>query len=124
MISLLFKKEYNPILWAPKPVVERSPGVPLPKAPSQQTAVRKAPVIGVLGVKGGVGATTIAVNLAFAMSKRFGSATLIDANLQQPDTALMLGRESNYSLIDLMQRQELSREVFDACCIDASDLGA
>src|SRR5438105_3154382 len=91
MISLLFKKEYNPITWAPKPAAERSPGVPLPKAPSQQTVVRKAPVIGVLGVKGGAGATTIAINLAFAMSKRYGSATLIDANLQQPDTAAMLG---------------------------------
>src|SRR5580658_8825890 len=43
------------------------------------------PVVGVLGAKGGSGATTIAVNLAVAIASMRVRTTLIDANLQQPD---------------------------------------
>src|SRR5690606_36824899 len=52
-----------------------------------------APVIGILGAKGGVGSTTIAINLAATMIGEGLDAPLADLNLQQPDVALMLGKQ-------------------------------
>jgi len=75
-------------------------------------------VIGVLGAKGGAGATTIAVNLSSAFGQA-GSTTLLDANLQQPDAALILAREPRFSLLDLLTRApEIEQQVFEACCCE------
>lgn len=92
------------------------------EAASSHCAVAAAqfasPVIGVLGAKGGVGATTLAANLAAAVSQREGAATLIDANLQHPDAAVVLGCEPKNSLLDLLGREnQLDRQLLDACCI-------
>ncbi len=79
-------------------------------------------VVGVLGAKGGVGATTTAINLSVALSRQVGSTILLDANMQQPDAAVMLGREPKYSLLDLLQRaDELDASVLDACLIPVAD---
>jgi pilus assembly protein CpaE len=72
-------------------------------------------VIGVLGAKGGVGATTIAINLASALVAEFGASTLLDSNLQQPDAANILGADVKYSLLDLLARKEFSADILDAC---------
>jgi len=80
-------------------------------------------IIGVLGSKGGVGATTLAVNLSTALSlvSKSGSVVLVDANLQQPDVALMLAAKTDYSLMDLVQRPAIERKVFEACSIPVAD---
>lgn len=78
----------------------------------------QAPVVGVLGSKGGVGATTLALNLAVAcaQSEPAESVTLVDANLQQPDVALLLAREPENSLVELVVRaDEVNEKMFDAC---------
>lgn len=77
---------------------------------------RKSPIIGVLGAKGGVGATTIALNLTAALSADSNGAMLIDANLQQPDAAVMLGLESKYGLLDLLERRaDVDANIVNAC---------
>jgi pilus assembly protein CpaE len=71
--------------------------------------------IGVLGAKGGCGTTTVALNLTAAISRN-ASCSLIDANLQNPDSAVFLGRQSKYSLVDLIERhRELNAALFEAC---------
>lgn len=71
-------------------------------------------IFGVLGCKGGVGATTLAVNLACAFTK--GSTTLIDTNLQQPDAAIILAQEPEFTLLDLISRNTaIDKQVFEAC---------
>ncbi|HEY9786459.1 MAG TPA: AAA family ATPase [Candidatus Obscuribacterales bacterium] len=83
-----------------------------------------SPVIGVLGSKGGVGATTVAVNLGASFALAGGASartTLIDANFQQPDAALILSKDPVNTLSDLIQRSEhMSRQMFDACCYEVS----
>lgn len=75
--------------------------------------------IGVLGAKGGIGATTLAINLAFALSQRCPSrdwVTLIDCNLQQPDAALMLACKPRHSILELLKRTgRLDESTIDAC---------
>ncbi len=49
------------------------------------------PVIGVTGGKGGVGKTTVAVNLAAALVARSKKVALIDADVDAPNAAILLG---------------------------------
>lgn len=74
-------------------------------------------MIGVLGVKGGVGTTTVSVNLACALAQlRAYQVTLFDANVQQPDAACLLNRHPRFSILDLLSRQTLDDELLAACC--------
>jgi pilus assembly protein CpaE len=82
----------------------------------------KAPVIGILGGKGGAGATTMAVNLAAALAMANVKTTVIDADLQQPNAAIQLGVQPVHSLVELLERtSDLDRQVYDACCIELLD---
>lgn len=92
-----------------------------PSSELEPSSSVKKPVIGVIGAKGGVGATTTAINLSLAISRQCRSTILIDANLQQPDAAVVLGRQPRYSLLDLLQRKdEIDLSVLDACLLPVS----
>ncbi len=77
----------------------------------------KVKVIGVLGAKGGVGATTISINLAaaLALSSQKNTISLLDANLQQPDASCLLNCNPRFSLLDLTRRSAVDAEVIAAC---------
>jgi pilus assembly protein CpaE len=84
------------------------------------TSVNKNLGIGVLGVKGGVGATTLAINLATALAelaqRENARSCLLDLNLQQPDIACLLNVKPKYSLSELILRAEhLNADILDAC---------
>ncbi|MBP9091171.1 P-loop NTPase [bacterium] len=87
----------------------------LSKSELQTTA--KVKVIGVLGAKGGVGATTISINLAaaLALSSQKNTISLLDANLQQPDASCLLNCNPRFSLLDLTRRSAVDAEVIAAC---------
>ena len=60
-------------------------------------------VFAFVGAKGGVGATTIAVNVATALAKRKpGSTLLIDLNVACGDAAVFLGSEPRFSVLDAL----------------------
>jgi pilus assembly protein CpaE len=61
-------------------------------------------IIVVTGHKGGVGTTTIAVNLIQALAESStGRLALIDLGRPFPDVGTFLDQESNYSIVDLIQ---------------------
>jgi pilus assembly protein CpaE len=65
---------------------------------------RKGRIIVVTGHKGGVGATTVAVNLAEALAELLGErVALVDLGRPFPDVGNFLDQESNYSITDLIQ---------------------
>ena len=65
---------------------------------------RQGRIIVVTGHKGGVGSTTIAINLAQAVvESSAASVALIDLGRPFPDVATFLDQESNYSIVDLIQ---------------------
>jgi pilus assembly protein CpaE len=65
---------------------------------------RQGKIVVVTGHKGGVGSTTIAVNLAQALvESSTGQVALIDLGRPFPDVGTFLDMESNYSIVDLIQ---------------------
>jgi pilus assembly protein CpaE len=57
----------------------------------------------VVGPKGGVGATTLAVNLALVLSEnRSGAVVLVDADLIAGDTTIYLDMTPQYTMLDLV----------------------
>jgi len=69
---------------------------------------QQVPVIAVASGKGGVGKTTVAVNLALALTARGQRAGLIDADLYGPDVPRMMG---------LRRRAEASRRRASRCLL-------
>lgn len=85
--------------------------------PELQTAIRRllgnlAPavrgdVFAFIGAKGGVGTTTVAVNIATALAQATREATLlIDLNVACGDAAVFLGTEPRFSLVDALENIE------------------
>src|SRR6266850_2498067 len=59
--------------------------------------------IAVLGAKGGVGATTLAVNVALVLSEqKSGAVVLVDADLRAGDTTIYLDMTPQYTILDLV----------------------
>jgi len=59
--------------------------------------------VAVLGTKGGVGATTLAVNLALLLTEpRSGGVVLVDADLRAGDTTIYLDMTPQYTILDLV----------------------
>lgn len=60
-------------------------------------------VFAFIGAKGGVGATTIAVNVATALARKEADSTLlIDLNVACGDAAVFLGSEPRFSVLDAL----------------------
>ena len=63
-----------------------------------------ARVLGVLGAKGGVGATTVACNLADGLSKQTGQRVLLaDFDIHCGSISFVMGVESNYTALDALE---------------------
>lgn len=69
---------------------------------AQRAAPVEGEVFAFVGAKGGVGATTLAVNVATALSKQ-GSALFIDLHLAGGDASLYLGANSSFSILDALE---------------------
>ncbi|MBN2477121.1 MAG: P-loop NTPase [Pirellulales bacterium] len=63
------------------------------------------------GAKGGVGTTTIAVNLAIAAERKGLRTVLVDADEDGGDVALLCGLEERYTIADVLSGRRTVREV-------------
>ncbi len=78
----------------------------------QRVTTTESRVIAVIGAKGGVGATTIAVNLAEAFAKANGDALLIDLNLASGDASVFLGVEPRFTILEALENTHRLDEAF------------
>jgi len=75
-------------------------------------------VIMVFSPKGGVGSTTVAVNLAISLHNEETRAVLIDADLQFGDVSLFLNEHGKNSILDLSSRvDELEEDIVESVMI-------
>jgi pilus assembly protein CpaE len=67
----------------------------------------------IVGAKGGVGATTVAVNLASALAKAAPDSTLlVDMNVACGDAAVFLGAEPRFSVLDALENVQRLDEAY------------
>jgi pilus assembly protein CpaE len=87
------------------------------------SAARGGSVIAVSGARGGVGTTTVAVNLALQLSAATrGHVVLLDLHLQQGTTALMLGVKSVGGLRIALEQPERADALFlDRVCVEVNE---
>jgi pilus assembly protein CpaE len=77
-------------------VIARRKGLALPGKAT-------APLVAVLGPKGGTGKTLVATNLAVALAQRDANVVLVDLDLQFGDIGLALGLSPEVTMYDLMR---------------------
>jgi pilus assembly protein CpaE len=71
---------------------------------TQGASGSKGQVFAFVGAKGGVGTTTVAVNVASALAQiEPGSTLLVDLHLAYGDAAVFLGTEPRYSVLDALE---------------------
>ncbi|MGC4081817.1 MAG: AAA family ATPase [Vicinamibacterales bacterium] len=69
-------------------------------------------VYAVIGAKGGVGTTTIAVNLAAALAHALDDALLVDLNFAAGDAAVFLGVEPRFTVAEALENTHRLDEAF------------
>jgi pilus assembly protein CpaE len=78
----------------------------------QQAVPTEGRVFAIVGAKGGVGATTIAVNLAQAFAHTSGEVLLIDLNLSSGDTGTFFGAEPRFTVLEALGNTHRLDEAF------------
>jgi len=100
-LAQAIERAYNSIQAEPTP-----PPMPAPSQayPGAQYPIPSAPdghVVGVLGFKGGVGKTTIAVNLGVGLAQAGKKVVVVDTNLYFGDVSVFLNTRGQHTIIDL-----------------------
>jgi pilus assembly protein CpaE len=65
-----------------------------------------------VGAKGGVGTTTMAVNVATVLARSKARVLLMDLHLAHGDTSVLLGAEPRFSLVDALENTHRLDEAF------------
>lgn len=69
------------------------------------------PVVVLYSPKGGVGTSTLAINLAIAIQREYGEVVLMDGNLQFGDIAVNLNLKTKRTMIDVIHEGQLDLEL-------------
>ena len=80
--------------------------LPALQAPAQLNAGRNGKLIAVFAPKGGTGVTTLAVNLALALTTPEAPTVLVDADLQFGDVCAFLNLQPRLTLVDMTASTE------------------
>ena len=97
-----------------EPVAQAELVAAVRRVSEQLEAPSAGQVFGIVGAKGGVGTTTVAVNLAVELAQIApGQTLLIDLQLSHGDAAVMLGVEPRFSVVDALENaHRLDEAVF------------
>jgi pilus assembly protein CpaE len=93
---ITFPQSPEQVAFTLQKVIARRKGLALPGRAA-------APLIAILGPKGGTGKTLIATNLAVALAQRDANVVLVDLDLQFGDIGLALGLSPERTMYDLMK---------------------
>jgi pilus assembly protein CpaE len=98
----------------PEPISVTELQAALKRLGSSAAGPSRGEMFAFIGAKGGVGATTIAVNVATALAKSSSESTLlVDLNAMCGDAAVFLGEEPRFSVLDALENvQRLDASYF------------
>jgi ATP-binding protein involved in chromosome partitioning len=85
---------------APLPVMDQKPAAARPSAPTPKKYPNLGKIIAVSSGKGGVGKSTVAVNLAVSLAKSGSRVGLMDADIYGPNIPRMMGVTGQPSVIN------------------------
>src|SRR5687767_1881554 len=86
------------------PITRDELNAALARIAAQRPACRRGDVFAVIAAKGGVGATTVAVNVATMLNQLHPASTLLmDLHLTYGDAAIYLGAEPRFSTLDALE---------------------
>lgn len=81
-----------------------------------KNGAEQSAIVGIVGAKGGVGASTLAFNLTVALSDFASQVTLVDADFQQPALSILTAHDPVYTIADLFSKgNHIEANVFEAC---------
>jgi pilus assembly protein CpaE len=83
-----------------KPVLTVNPG----NGSTPIAGLKAGKIISVYSPKGGVGTTTLAVNLAITLQKEETPVVLVDGNMEFGDVSVFLNKKTSNSIVDLAPR--------------------
>lgn len=100
-LAQAIERAYNSIQAEPTPPPMPAPSQAWPGAQWPAPPSSEGHVITVLGFKGGVGKTTIAVNLGVGLAQANKKAVVVDTNLYFGDVSVFLNTRGQHTIIDL-----------------------
>ncbi|HXD16368.1 MAG TPA: AAA family ATPase [Vicinamibacterales bacterium] len=86
----------------PEPLAAETVNAALSRLIAQRAVPVGGQVFAFIGAKGGVGTTTLAVNVASALARSRASTLFIDLHPAYGDAAVLLGAEPRFSLLDAL----------------------
>lgn len=96
----------------PEPLTAAAIQASLGRVVVPQAVPVQSRVYAVIGAKGGVGTTTIAVNLAAALARTLDGALLMDLNFAAGDAAVFLGVEPRFTVAEALENTHRLDEAF------------
>jgi pilus assembly protein CpaE len=99
--------------WVANPVTAAELVAAIERVSATRSATVAGQVVAFVGAKGGVGTTTLAVNVAAALARATDERTLlIDLHLSYGDAAVFLGAEPRFSVGDALENTHRLDEAF------------
>jgi len=96
----------------PEPLTQDAVESAISRVMVQRAAPKDGRVYAIIGAKGGVGATTIAVNLAESVARMTGETLLIDLHVSTGDAAVFLGVDPRFTVADALENTQRLDEAF------------
>ena len=99
--------------WVTNPVTSADFVAALERVTVTRSAAVQGQLFAFVGAKGGVGTTTLAVNVAAALARLTGERTLfIDLHMSYGDAAVFFGAEPRFSVVDAIENTHRLDEAF------------
>ena len=86
-----------------EPISAESLSEAIARVIAQRTAPAGGQIFAFVGAKGGVGTTTLAVNVATALARGRDSTLFVDMHQAYGDAAVLLGADPRFSLVDALE---------------------
>ena len=96
----------------PEPLTSAAIQAAIGRVMVHQTVPVQSRVYAIIGAKGGVGATTIAVNLAAALARVLDDSLLVDLNFAAGDAGVFLGVEPRFTIAEALENTHRLDEAF------------